>query len=611
MKLWLKSYSTTLKSKEARECQQQNVDVWENVTEVEIPEVLGAKRYVNLERESPSPGFKEEYLRELLRAEGRTGVDVEQCPTCASVAAEDQDWDAMLVIKCDECGAAYAFALHQGTFFEDSMLIEHGLRVQLEHTTMKLPWTSVVALTVFPYEFNASGLTGIQRPWSCATMEVLKHFHTLMLARKVSAYEYYRGLNHMMDNTKVDLSKGTHSEWYRNDGDWKTTMPKEEKFVHRPVLAVDANFRMSSHDTSSVEADPGLHMGLAYFVDHEDYLAHVQKYTSQKDPGVAQTNGKGVEWTWDDMNTCTSSMKEMGPRARHDTINDQFGGHNWRKITSTGDLLHVKLEQATVQVAKQLAVHIAFTESLLMDKRWAQEWTRLVEAWESNYKASNPYFKEAKSASIGMGLLIEDTQSDVEHKSMMLPSALTVDQRMEGCKSGVVKIEEDLCKAQCLDALDVVQGIIQVQCDSYAYCDRNIAIVKYNTVRAALLCLRGARDWEKKLRVLTKANVSNIEGAVFTIDDGTEPDTICYCKKKTATQQVVAEGEGFQAVSWIWTMEGSFDGMEDKEMNTVVCVEWLKSHAWMLQWCEELLMVKTEMRRILLSLERNASDWEG
>ncbi|SJL16811.1 uncharacterized protein ARMOST_20340 [Armillaria ostoyae] len=139
------------------------------------------------------------------------------------------------------------------------------------------------------------------------------------------------------------------------------------------------------------------------------------------------------------------------------------------------------------------------------------------------------------------------------------------------------------------------------------------AMVKYNMARAALLCLRGPGEWEDRLRVLTKADVTNIEGAVFTIDDGMEPDTMCYHKKKkkTAAQQVVGEGEGFRTVLWIWTMEGSFVGVEDKEMNTVVCVEWLKSRARMHRWCKELLMVKLEMRRTLLSLERNACDWEA
>ncbi|PBK66641.1 hypothetical protein ARMSODRAFT_1021089 [Armillaria solidipes] len=561
-------------------------DVWENVTEVEIPEVIGAKRYVNLDApmriwvgERPSPGFREEYLRELLHAEGHAGVDVERCPTCANVSGEDWDWDATPVIKCNECGTGLLecircsvirhqhMPLHRikcwtGTFFEDSTLKEHGLRVQLGHATMKCRNPQPVTL-----DFTVLHINGIHKvavdfcgcldhvplrvqclrfnwypamstqPRSCATMEVLKHFHTLTLAGKVSAYEYYRGLNHMTDNTEVDLPKTRYRSFFRmtrqfrhlrlmkrcgrghvrngiatTEGgdlslccltcprpgfnlpeDWKTATPKEE-----------------NRDKSTVEADPGLHTGLAYFVDHEDYLAHIRKYASQKDisscsgfrmlahaeskcnkglramgigicvcarhemvlpltagdlqvgerycnmdyiagsaskaydgceeiflsyniacqwkaklrdrmkklplkaqfcdemaldfgvpklhckahkyacqcqfsmnlkPGVARTDGEGVEWTWDDMNMCTSSTKEMGPGARHNTIDDQFGGHNWRKITSTGDLLHEKLERATAQAAKQAAkqaaVHIAFTESLPMDKRWAQEWIPL------------------------------------------------------------------------------------------------------------------------------------------------------------------------------------------------------------------------------------------
>ncbi len=36
---------------------------------------------------------------------------------------------------------------------------------------------------------------------------------------------------------------------------------------------------------STKENDPGLHTGLAYFIDHEKYIQHVCKYASQKDVG--------------------------------------------------------------------------------------------------------------------------------------------------------------------------------------------------------------------------------------------------------------------------------------------------------------------------------------
>ncbi|SJL16809.1 uncharacterized protein ARMOST_20338 [Armillaria ostoyae] len=80
----------------------------------------------------------------------------------------------------------------------------------------------------------------------------------------------------------------------------------------------------------------------------------------------------------------------MGPGARHDTIDDQFGGHNWRKITSSGDLLHKRLERVMTQVAWQLVIHVAFTESLPMEKNWAQEWTKQVDMWERNNDVVTP-----------------------------------------------------------------------------------------------------------------------------------------------------------------------------------------------------------------------------
>ncbi|PBK83332.1 hypothetical protein ARMGADRAFT_894873, partial [Armillaria gallica] len=54
--------------------------------------------------------------------------------------------------------------------------------------------------------------------------------------------------------------------------------------------------------------------------------------------GVGQTDGEGIEWTWDDINPCVPLTKEMGPGARHDTIDDQLGSHNWRKVTRIGRL---------------------------------------------------------------------------------------------------------------------------------------------------------------------------------------------------------------------------------------------------------------------------------
>ena len=53
-------------------------------------------------------------------------------------------------------------------------------------------------------------------------------------------------------------------------------------------------------------------------------------------PGVGRTDGEGIERNWSEINRVTNSTKEMGPGARHDTLDDHFGHHNFRKLVGLG-----------------------------------------------------------------------------------------------------------------------------------------------------------------------------------------------------------------------------------------------------------------------------------
>ena len=53
-------------------------------------------------------------------------------------------------------------------------------------------------------------------------------------------------------------------------------------------------------------------------------------------PGVGRTDGEGIERNWSEINRVANSTKEMGPGARHDTIDDHFGHHNFRKFVGLG-----------------------------------------------------------------------------------------------------------------------------------------------------------------------------------------------------------------------------------------------------------------------------------
>lgn len=48
--------------------------------------------------------------------------------------------------------------------------------------------------------------------------------------------------------------------------------------------------------------------------------------------GVGRTCGEEVETSWAQTNALGTSTREMGPGARHETLNDQWGGFNFRKI---------------------------------------------------------------------------------------------------------------------------------------------------------------------------------------------------------------------------------------------------------------------------------------
>ncbi|KAG1898337.1 uncharacterized protein F5891DRAFT_1129535 [Suillus fuscotomentosus] len=53
-------------------------------------------------------------------------------------------------------------------------------------------------------------------------------------------------------------------------------------------------------------------------------------------PGVGCTDGEGIKRNWTEMNCVANSTKEMRPGSRHDTLDDHFGHHNWRKLTGLG-----------------------------------------------------------------------------------------------------------------------------------------------------------------------------------------------------------------------------------------------------------------------------------
>ena len=51
-------------------------------------------------------------------------------------------------------------------------------------------------------------------------------------------------------------------------------------------------------------------------------------------PGMGCTDGEGIEQSWAKMNRIANSMNEMGHGLWHDTLDDHFEHHNFRKYVS-------------------------------------------------------------------------------------------------------------------------------------------------------------------------------------------------------------------------------------------------------------------------------------
>jgi len=123
--------------------------------------------------------------------------------------------------------------------------------------------------------------------------------------------------------------------------------------------------------------------------------------------GAGRTVGEDIETTWAGTNPLAPSVREMGPVARHDTLNDHWNGWNFRKIVRfhmhvflfsvscrspqflTGTLFLRRFNDAYKMSAKQTDIFNQL--SVTFPPATIKKWESKITAWEANPKAHNPY----------------------------------------------------------------------------------------------------------------------------------------------------------------------------------------------------------------------------
>ena len=123
--------------------------------------------------------------------------------------------------------------------------------------------------------------------------------------------------------------------------------------------------------------------------------------------GAGRTVGEDIETTWAGTNPLAPSVREMGPAARHDTLNNHWNGWNFRKIVGfrmhvflisvsscspqilTGTLFLRRFNDAYKMSAKQTDVFNQLSANF--PPATIKKWELKITAWEANPKAWNPY----------------------------------------------------------------------------------------------------------------------------------------------------------------------------------------------------------------------------
>ncbi|VDC01759.1 unnamed protein product [Peniophora sp. CBMAI 1063] len=122
--------------------------------------------------------------------------------------------------------------------------------------------------------------------------------------------------------------------------------------------------------------------------------------------GTAITDGEEIERLWSGIKAAAPSLREMGPGANNDTMDDIFGAWNWMKTCTIGLYLRGKMDRALDEGTEQTVIHTGFDEAMRADH--PEEVTRTqarIATWGASVKTEMsdedcPYYTPGRELSV-------------------------------------------------------------------------------------------------------------------------------------------------------------------------------------------------------------------
>ncbi|KAK7008533.1 CxC2 domain-containing protein [Favolaschia claudopus] len=211
---------------------------------------------------------------------------------------------------------------------------------------------------------------------------------------------------------------------------------------------------------------------------------------------------------------------------------------------------------------------------------------------------------------------------------LFMPSDLpaNINDPHRGCIPGLIEMEAKLRVAQCENSLASLRSRLHAKRHLISF--RNTSITgqvrstkartligevgervesyanRYRQGRAALIALKGI-EAHPHLRELRPEDVQ-LDGDAEESDTAARKKLAMIGAGRGARAPRNAPGTSKRVMSWIWTAPGSLD---EEMMHESVRVEWSRALARKTRWCEEVMLLREEMRRVLRYLAWQARWW--
>ncbi|EIN04406.1 hypothetical protein PUNSTDRAFT_76368 [Punctularia strigosozonata HHB-11173 SS5] len=132
---------------------------------------------------------------------------------------------------------------------------------------------------------------------------------------------------------------------------------------------------------------------IRFFIPSLHIIAHGPKcrctFSFSFNRWVGRTHGETIEQEWAHIGAVATSTREMGPGARHATLDDHWHFWNFRKIVAMGSSFRVALKKTLAE--RDLHRRILDEKAECQSPEKIAEWEAVVNAWEKDHSKENPF----------------------------------------------------------------------------------------------------------------------------------------------------------------------------------------------------------------------------